>query len=114
MEFNGQDFKINIDNLNNTENLSRSLRLWTPAHYNTIKQFLLDVHDLDIIELQLNFKNMDFLNSSGISMLCTFILEIKKLNKMPVKIIGNKNILWQTKSFQNLKLLWDRLELEFV
>ena len=78
------------------------------------KKFMLDIHDLNLQSLTLNFKDLMFLNSSGINMLCKFVLDVKKIDKMLIKVIGNKNILWQTKSFKNLKLLWNKLKLDFV
>jgi hypothetical protein len=40
-------------------------------------------------------------------------MDVKKQNKMPVIVTGNDDILWQKKSFANLKLLWDKVEVKF-
>lgn len=109
----GDSYKIWFDHTNNTIYFDGSLRLWDPSEYQKIKQFMLDVHDLNITELYLNFVKLDFLNSSGISMLCKFIFEVKRINKLTLYVVGNKEILWMKKSFENLLKLWDKIVLVF-
>ncbi|OHD53789.1 MAG: hypothetical protein A2Y33_02740 [Spirochaetes bacterium GWF1_51_8] len=109
MKMEGEFFKINFDHETNTIFFEGSLRLWDPTEYQKIKQFMLDVHDLNIKELTLNYVNLEFMNSFGISILCKFILEIKPMNKVALTVVGNKDILWQKKSFENLKKLWDQI-----
>lgn len=91
-----------------------SLRLWDPSEYSSIKQFLLDIHDFGMDCLTIDISNLEFLNSSGINMLCKFVFEMKKVNRTNLLIIGRANILWQKKSLQNLKKLWDKIQLKFV
>lgn len=90
-----------------------SLRLWDPSEYQKIRQFMIDTLELDIEELTLDFVKLEFLNSSGISTLCKFILDAKKINRHPIRVVGNSAILWQKKSFENLSKLWDAIQLEF-
>lgn len=113
MKLQGDNYEIRFEEDRNTIMFEGSLRLWDPTDYSKIKQFMLDVHDLNIPELYLNFVRLDFLNSSGISTLCKFILDAKKMNKLNLHIIGNETILWQKKSFENLVKLWDKITLEF-
>ncbi|MBN2753254.1 MAG: hypothetical protein JXR81_00165 [Candidatus Goldbacteria bacterium] len=113
MQIKGEDYSIIFDDKLNTVNFNGSLRLENMGEYKAIEQFLLDVHELNLPFLNLDFKEVDFLNSSGIAMLCRFIMDVKKQNKMPVIVTGNDDILWQKKSFANLKLLWDKVEVKF-
>ena len=106
-------YEISYDEKKDTIYFKGSLREWDPVEYNKIRKFMLDVHDLDIDNLHLNMLDLDFLNSSGISMLCKFIFEIKRQDKVRLNILGNKDFLWQKKSFWNLKKLWDSIELDF-
>lgn len=89
-----------------------SIRLWDPVDYEKIRRFLLDVYELEQPKLLLDLTQLEFLNSSGISMLCKFIFDVKQANKCPVGMIGSEAILWQKKSLTNLQKIWDQLELE--
>lgn len=91
-----------------------SIRLWDPSEYQKIKQFLLDILELEGSELRIDFTKLEFLNSSGISMMCKFVFDVKKMASKTIKFVGRKNILWQKKSLGNLQKLWDKVELEFV
>lgn len=113
MQLNDENFSIVFDNNSNTIFFKGSLRLESMNEYRKIEKFMLEVHDLKLENLNLDFTDVDFLNSSGIAMLCKFIIDIKKMDKMPVKFLGNEDILWQKKSFANLKLLWNRVDVEF-
>jgi len=106
-------FKIIYDEGKETIFFEGALRLNDFSRFDKIKQFMLDVYILDGNELVIDFKKLDFLNSAGISTLCNFIFAIKDQNKKNVKIVGNKDILWQKKSFENLKIIWDRINIVF-
>jgi hypothetical protein len=114
MQLNGEDFSIVFDNNKNVVDFSGSIRLESMNEYQKIAQFLLDIHELSLPNLTLDFKKVEFLNSSGIAMLCKFILDVKKIDKMDILVIGNEKILWQKKSFSNLKLLWDKVDVKFL
>lgn len=107
------DYKIWYDEKNETIFFQGSLRLWDPVSYQKIRQMMLDIYALDTEKLLLDFKNLDFMNSSGISTLCKFIFDAKEMQKKKLKIVGNTEILWQKKSFENLKKIWDQIELVF-
>ena len=109
-----ENYKIWYDNEKNTVFFDGSLRLWDPTGYVKIRKMLRDLYSLDTPALLLDFRELKFLNSSGISMLCKFIFEAKDLGQKPIKIIGNQEVRWQIKSFENLKKLWSKIELEFL
>jgi hypothetical protein len=114
MRIDGDDYKVLYDGATSTVYFSGTLRLFQSSDYKKIEQFLLQAHNLDIASLTIDFRDLLFMNSLGINMLCKFIIKIKKIGKLSIKIVGNKGILWQVKSFQNLKLLWDKIELQFA
>ncbi len=114
MRIDGDGYKVVFDPAARTAYFAGTLRLFSSGDYRKIEQFLLEVHAYDIPELMLDFRDLLFMNSLGINMLCKFIIKIKKIDKMPVRIVGNRNILWQVKTFQNLKLLWDKVDLRLA
>jgi len=113
MQISSNDFKIIYDEERKSVDFSGSLRLWDLKEYQKINKFLLDVYSLNMDNLIINFKDLEFLNSAGISMLCKFVIHVKKLKKADLTILANKNVLWQTKSFQNLKLLWNKIKIQY-
>jgi hypothetical protein len=113
MRIDDELFKIIYDEEKNTIFFEGSLRLNDFKRFDKIKQFMLDVYGLESPELILDFLKLDFLNSAGISTLCNFIFEIKDRNKKNVRILGNNNIQWQKKSFENLKIIWDKIEIAY-
>ena len=63
---NGDSYSVAFDNTNNTVNFKGSLRLENPSEYRNIEQFLIDVHELELPYMNLDFQDVEFLNSSGI------------------------------------------------
>jgi hypothetical protein len=55
-----------------------SLRLSGSEEYQPIAQLLGDVADVAAGKITLNLQQLEFLNSSGISMLSKFIIEVRK------------------------------------
>jgi hypothetical protein len=111
MKLQDDNFLIRFDEQKNRIFFEGALRLSGPADYGRVERFLLDVLELDLPLLELDFTDLEFLNSAGISMLCHFVFEAKSKDKMGIRILGNKEVLWQRKSFANLQRLWDKVEL---
>lgn len=114
LKIEGDIFKIWYEDVEQEIHFEGSLRLWDPGEYTRIRQYMIDIYELDIDSLNINLTRLEFLNSSGISMLCKFVFEVKKINRIPVVITGRNDILWQKKSLHNLKKLWDKIELRLV
>lgn len=112
MEF--DNFEMLFDESENTIYFKGVLRSNEFEQFDKIKNFILDIYGLEISELVMNFGDLEFMNSSGISTLCRVIIDAKEsgVNK-PIRILGKKDILWQVKSFENLKKIWDLISLEF-
>jgi len=56
---------------------------------------------------------LEFLNSSGISMLSMFVVKVRDNTQTQLSFIGSEQILWQTRSLKNLKRLMPQLVIEF-
>ncbi len=114
MRINEEAFQVAYDNETHIVAFSGSLRMNDLSEFDKIKKFMREAYDLDSPGLILNFVKLDFMNSAGISTLCKFIFEIKDLIPFKsVTIVGNSNILWQQKSFENLKKIWNELTIRF-
>lgn len=105
-------FQLVYDEDSHTVFFHGTLRMNALSEFEKLKKFMHEAYDLEGLELTLNFKDLDFMNSAGISTLCKFIFDIKDLTpKKNVTIVGNVKILWQQKSFENLKKIWSDLNI---
>ena len=65
--------------------------------------------------LTLDFSDLEFLNSSGITNFSMFVLEAKKSGKSAfLHVIGTKKIGWQDKSLNNFKKLWSEVTVKII
>jgi anti-anti-sigma factor len=89
------------------------LRLPGMPEYESIMNLLLDAID-ETPALTLNLQGLEFLNSSGISMLSMFVVKVRNQGQGQLVIQGSNQVLWQTKSLRNLQRLMPSLKLEFA
>ncbi|MFQ4138083.1 slr1659 superfamily regulator [Nodosilinea sp. PGN35] len=57
---------------------------------------------------------LEFLNSSGISMLSMFVVKVRDRGITRLSFRGSEAILWQTRSLKNLKRLMPELTIEML
>ncbi len=114
MEIQTEQYRICYDREIATVSFSGSLRLTGPEEYQPIAQLLGDVVDSETEKITLNLQQLEFLNSSGISMLSKFIIEVRKKAPLQMAVQGSKSIAWQAKSLKNLQRLMPTLILELV
>lgn len=91
--------------------LKGSMRLANLMEYEVVKIFIKESYDKVQDMLTLDFRDLKFLNSSGITTISMFVLSVKRLNKAKLQIIGNSEISWQSKSLNNFKKLWNEVEI---
>ena len=92
--------------------LSGTLRLQGREEYQQIYDLLMETAGRDDSALTIDMMGLTFLNSSGISTLSLFVIEMRKRNK-PIRIVGNKRISWQIKSLRNFQRLYADVEIAF-
>ncbi len=89
------------------------LRLEGIAEYQPIMDFLLSVME-QTSTFTINLRELEFLNSSGISMLSMFVVKVREKGDAHLVFQGSDKILWQTRSLKNLQRLMPKLTLEFA
>jgi hypothetical protein len=89
------------------------LRLDGMEEYQPVMDLLLSAMDLSAAGFTLNLRELEFLNSSGISMLSMFVVRARQKGDVKLVLQGSDKILWQTKSLKNLQRLMPGLALEF-
>lgn len=115
MKIEDQHFQIRYDRNSLTMAFTGSLRMNSLEEFERIRKFMGEAYDLDGGELILDFKSLEFMNSAGISTLCRFIYDIKEGGgAKALTVLGNEEVLWQKKSFENLKKIWSGLNIRFA
>jgi hypothetical protein len=96
----------------NTIKFTGSLRLNGLAEYAPILEVLDYSIETASSQLILDLQALDFLNSSGISVLSKFVIKLRNHKNIDLTIIGSQKIPWQSKSLKNLQRLMPSLTLE--
>lgn len=90
--------------------LSGFLRLNGVGEYQPIMDYItVALENLDHCTLDL--RGLEFLNSSGISMLSILVVKVRESQTIKLTFLGTSAILWQTRSLKNLKRLLPTLEI---
>lgn len=113
MEIKDIDYNIQYDEATKTVKFNGSIRLQNLPAYEPLKLFLRDAAKMcQGSLLTLDFRDLQFVNSSGITTLSMFIIDSRKSATCQIKIQGSLNVSWQSKSLSNFKKLWDQVVLE--
>ena len=113
MEIKTDDYSIWHDPESSTVFFRGFLRLDGMEEYEPVMELLLDALERSS-SFHLNLRDLEFLNSSGISMLSMFVVKVREKGNVQLTLQGSDKILWQTKSLKNLQRLMPSLTLEFA
>ncbi|MGB3642374.1 MAG: hypothetical protein WBA39_33040 [Rivularia sp. (in: cyanobacteria)] len=112
MQVKGENYNVWYDKNNGAINFDGALRLTGMQDYAPILKILNDVASTEPSNMVLNLQGLEFLNSSGISMLSKFVIGMRKKKSVQMKILGSNSIPWQGKSLKNLQRLMPGLTLD--
>ena len=113
VEITGKDYKVWYATEDTTVFLKGFLRLDGIEEYKPIMNLLIDAIS-EASALAIDLKELEFLNSSGISMLSMFVVEVRNRGNTDITLLGSSKVLWQTKSLKNLQRLMPTMQLKFV
>lgn len=116
-EIKGEDYIVNYDPENVKVDFQGELALSGLKEYEPIKDLLNEILASKPSTITLNLRELTFLNSSGISLLSKFVLEVRKLHKkqeIQLVILGSNDddVAWQKKSLKNLEKLLPSITLD--
>jgi hypothetical protein len=114
MEIKAENYHIWYDTETDTVTCEGSLRLNGTEEYEPITELLDAVVEREPLTIVLNLQQLHFLNSSGISMLSKFAIDVRKRKNIQMKVIGSQQVPWQSKSLKNLQRLMPSLSLEWL
>ena len=112
MEIKAESYSILYDESSNNIIFDGSLRLNGTAEYASIAELLEKIAQQEPEKIVLDLKELNFLNSSGISVLSKFVINIRRRKNIQMVVIGAKKNPWQGKSLKNLQRLMPSLKLE--
>ncbi|PSB13783.1 hypothetical protein C7B76_18585 [filamentous cyanobacterium CCP2] len=112
MEIKAEEYQVWHDRTNATVHLQGFLRLKGIEEYQPIMDILVSAVETSS-SLTMNLQELEFLNSSGISMLSMFVVKVRQRGNVQLTLHGTDKILWQTKSLKNLQRLMPSLTLHF-
>jgi len=111
----GDEYTVEHDLDAHTVNFKGTIRLQTSDDYLPMTQLLQAAHNSAAGgRLNLDFQQLQFLNSSGISTISKFVIGARKQDKLQLTVVGNRDIYWQQKSLGNLQKLWPKVQIEII
>ncbi|MBE9169074.1 hypothetical protein IQ238_16645 [Pleurocapsales cyanobacterium LEGE 06147] len=114
MKIQQEDYSIVYDAVATTVVCQGSLRLNGTAEYSPIIDLLNDVVEQEPSHIILNLRELKFLNSTGISMLSKFVINVRNRKNIQMIVIGSQEISWQSKFLKNLQRLMPSLQLKLT
>lgn len=111
-EIKGEDYIVKYKPETVTVDFQGELALSGPPEYKPIKDLLYDIVESEPDTITLNLRELEFFNSSGISLLSKFILALRKKKGIELVILGSNDIAWQSKSLKNFQKLLPSITLK--
>lgn len=111
MHLQTDEFSVSFDESEATIKFEGSMRLRSARDYDQLKQLLRDAHSKDLPVLTLDFRELKYLNSSGVGTIGQFIVEARKASKMQLVLRGSSARPWQPRSLGTFKRIWSNVEL---
>ena len=109
----GEGYSVEYNEGTQTIAFSGTMRLRTTADYAPINSILERAYDAaGDQKLNLDFRQLQFLNSSGINTISRFVITSRKKSTANLVVLGSQDIYWQQKSLTNLQRLWKSVEIE--
>jgi anti-anti-sigma factor len=112
MEIKTEDYNVRYDETSHNIIFDGSLRLNGSAEYAPISELLDSITGQEPEKIVLDLRELSFLNSSGISILSKFVINVRKRKNIQMVVLGAKKNPWQNKSLKNLQRLMPSLKLE--
>ena len=113
MEIKTDDYRVWYDPETATVYFQGLLRESGIADYKPIEQLLDEVIVQKLPTLTMNLLELEFLNSSGMSVLSRFVIGVRKQKGIQLVVKGTQGIPWQGRSLGNWQRLMPALTLEW-
>jgi hypothetical protein len=111
---NGESFEIWRDEATSTVGFRGALRLTGMEDYAPILEMLKETLANPPAKVVLDFRELDFLNSSGITMFSRFVIEARDRTGVDLQFLASESIPWHARSLKNLQRLMPSLEIRLA
>ena len=105
----GESFEIQLEENKNTVCFKGALRLSGMEDYTPILEMLKKTLANPIKPIVFDLKELDFLNSSGITMLSRFVIEARDQANVSLYFVASQAVPWHARSLKNLQRLMPAL-----
>jgi hypothetical protein len=107
----GENYTITYDEASSTITFAGTCRLW-PEDYTTVNASLTELAAQAPERVILDLCRLEYLNSSGISMLTSFVINLRNQQDSKLLVIGNRAYPWQNYALRNFQRLLPAMELK--
>jgi hypothetical protein len=111
---NGESFEVRREENNSTVVFKGALRLSGAPDYAPILNMLKETLFTPATPIVLDLRELDFLNSSGITMLSRFVIEARDCAGINLEILASEAIPWHARSLKNLQRLMPALSIRLA
>ena len=111
MEISGDTSRVWFEPARRTVHFEGTCRLGGTEAYVPISTMLQELLTAAPLPLTIDLIRLQFLNSSGINMLCKFVIAARQAGAAALSVQGTRSIVWHAKSLPNLKKLYPALHL---
>lgn len=105
----GESFEIHLDDDNSTVVFRGALRLSGVEDYAPILELVKSTLAGPAKPIVIDVRELDFLNSSGITMFSRFVIEARDHVGINVRFLASESIHWHARSLKNLQRLMPAL-----
>ena len=106
---NGESFEIRLEEDNSTIHFKGALRLSGMEDYRPILEMLKETLINPAAPIVLDLRELDFLNSSGITMFSRFVIEARDHAGINLQVLASDAVPWHARSLKNLQRLMPSL-----
>ncbi len=113
MEVKGQDYEVRCDPETAVITFRGTLELASMTEYQPIVTLLNGVVNQKPPIITLNLRELEFVNSSALSIILRFGINIRKKNASQLVVQGSKRYSWQKKSLKNMQRFVRNVKFDF-
>jgi hypothetical protein len=113
MEVKGESYHVIYDPTTAVLAFQGALRMRGMVEYAPIMQLMDKVAALAPTTITMDLRDLQFSNSSGISVLFQFVIKMREQGSSNFIVRGSEQVFWQQKSLQNLQRLMAGMQLEW-
>jgi hypothetical protein len=110
----GESFEIQLEEENSTILFKGALRLSGTEDYAPILDMLKGTLLSSSKPIVLDLRELDFLNSSGITMLSRFVIEARDHTGVDLQVLASEAVPWHARSLRNLQRLMPTLSIRLT